>query len=247
MFHARRAAIAATMLLLSSQVAAAQSGNEWSFSATPYFWMAGIKGDVGVGPLATNTDLSFSDIVKILHFGVMGTVEGRKKSYVLSLDGFYISVGDGKTIAFRGDTGVFTLNQQELMLQPSAGYTFGGKTWAVDALASIRFWHLRTTLNVDLTRRPSNQRGGTQNWVDAIGGLRGQWMPIDGWRLFIGGDGGGGGSDGTWQAYGGVGADITKHWTLSAAYRALGVNYDTNTFLYDVTMQGAQLSASFRW
>jgi hypothetical protein len=72
-------------------------------------------------------------------------------------------------------------------------------------------------------------------------------MPIDGWRLLAGGDGGGGGSSGTWQAYGGIGGDFAKHWTASVLYRGLGVNYDTNAFLYDVTLQGVMIAVSFRW
>ncbi len=247
MFHARRAAITASIMLLSSQPAAAQSHGGWSYDVTPYFWLVGIKGDVGAGPVSTDVDLSFHDIVKILHFGVMGAVEARSDKYVLSMDAFYASIGDGKAVAFRGDTGLFSLSQQQVMIQPSGGYTWRGSSWTVDALGSIRFWHVRTGLDVDITRRPSNKRGGTQNWVDAVGGLKGQWMPINGWRLILAGDGGGGGSSGTWQAYGGVSADISKHWGASVLYRGLGVNYDTSNFLYDVTMQGALLAASYKW
>jgi hypothetical protein len=248
MLHARRAAIAASLVLLSSQPALAQSHGGWEYGVTPYFWLASLTGEVGVGPVATNVDLSFSDIVKVLHFAAMGGVEARKNSYVLMTDAFYVSLGDGRAVAFRGDTGLYTLNVQLFILQPSAGYTWGGASWAVDALASIRFWSLRTTLDVDRNMgRPSNKRGTTQDWVDAIGGLRGQWMPIEGWRVIAAGDGGGGGSDGTWQAYGGIGADISKHWGASVLYRGLHVNYDTNNFLFDATLKGTVITATYKW
>lgn len=241
------AAAAALLVCSHARVAAAQTAPEWTFSVTPYFWMSGLRGDVGVRRLATHTDLSFGDILDALKFGAMGYGEARYQSYVFGLDGIYVSLGDAKTIAFRGDTGTFTFGMKETMLQPSFGYTIGRSDWSVDGLLGLRYWHLSADLDVDRTRRPSNERSGSVSWADATAGLRFHWMPIDHFRVTAGGDGGGGGSRGTWQAYASVGGDPRSWLTLSLAYRGLGVNYDRDESLFDVTMQGLLIAAAFRF
>lgn len=243
----RLLAVATTLVVAAHAPAAAQTNPEWTFSVTPYFWMSGLHGDVGVRRLATHVDLSFSDILDALKFGAMAYGEARYQSYVFGLDGIYVSVGGAKTIAFRNDTGTFSLDLKETMVQPTVGYTIGGSDWSVDGLLGIRYWHLSADLDVDRTRRPSNERSGSVDWADATAGVRIHWMPIDHFRVTAGGDGGGGGSRGTWQAYASVGGDPRSWLTLSLAYRGLGVNYDHDESLFDVTMQGLLIAAAFRF
>jgi len=243
----RLLAAAATLVVCPHAHAAAQTAPEWTFSVTPYFWMTGLRGDVGVRRLATHVDLSFKDILDALKFGVMAYGEARHGSYVAGLDGMYVSVGAEQAIAFRADTGVFSLSMKETMLQPTVGYTIGRSDWSVDGLLGVRYWHLGMDLDVDRTRRPSNERSGSLDWADATAGLRVHWMPIDRFRVTAGGDGGGGGSRGTWQAYASVGGDPVSWLTLSLGYRGLGVNYDHDDALFDVTMQGLVVAAAFRF
>src|SRR6185295_18029811 len=165
--HHRSAAsaVAAVFVLVGATGASAQTVPEWQYSVTPYFWMAGLDGQIGVRSLETNVDMSFGDILDALKFGIMGTAEARHKTYVFGLDGMYISVGDGRSVAFRGDTGTFTLKQSTTMLQPTVGTTFGGSSWGVDGLVGIRYWNLSANLDVDRTRRPSNERSDSRQWV----------------------------------------------------------------------------------
>ena len=242
----RFAAIAFTLAGPRASLAA-QTVPKWTFAVTPYFWMSSLTGDVGLRRLETHVDMSFGDILDVLKFGVMGEGEARYQSYVFGLDGMYVSIGDAKTIAFRGDTGAFALTQRETMLQPTFGYTVGGDAWGVDGLLGIRYWHLGMALDVDRTRRPSNEREGSRGWADATAGVRLHWMPADGFRVTAGGDAGGGGSRGTWQAYAGVGGDPRSWLTLSLAYRGLSVDYGHDDALFDTTTQGLLLAATFRF
>jgi len=240
-------AVAAGLLVAGAAVADGQTIPEWQYSVTPYFWMAGLDGQVGVRGLATNVDMSFGDIIDALKFGVMGTAEARHKAWVFAIDGMYMSIGDGRSIAFRGDTGTFTLTQKQTMLQPTAGYTVGGSSWSVDGLLGIRYWNLSANLDVDRTRRPSNERSGSRSWVDGTVGARARWMPLSYLRVMAGGDMGAGGSKWTWQAYGGVGGDVTAWCTIWLWYRGLSVDYDRDNFLYDTNTQGLTLAATFRF
>jgi len=246
-----KAAILAASFVVGAghQLAGQQADSGWRFSVVPYFWAAGLKGDVGIGPLATHVDLSFGDVVDALKFAFMIGGEARYKSYLGDIDLIYISVGDETSIAFRGDTGTFKLSQKEWIVQPQGGYRWQPQpSWSVDGLVGLRYWNLNTVLDVDRTRRPTtNQRSDTQAWVDATGGARVNWMPAPRWRVNVGGDLGGGGSKFSWQAYGLVGGDIASWFTLSGGYRALSVDYDKDRFLYDVTTQGLIFTFGFRF
>jgi hypothetical protein len=108
----------------------------------------------------------------------------------------------------------------------------------------MRYWNLSTSLDVTGSRL-SNERSMTQQWVDATGGARLSWMPHEKVHLVAAGDGGGGGSKGTWQAYGSLAYDAWSKWRLGLAYRALGVNYDRNNFLFDTRLKGFVIGATY--
>jgi opacity protein-like surface antigen len=223
------------------------STNHWRYGVTPYLWLTGLSGRVGVGPVAANVDLGAHAILDLLKFGLMGTAEARKGPWVVGADGIYASLGAGRTVAFRGDTGRLELTQSQTIIQPTGGYTVGAHTWAVDILGGFRYWHLSASLDVDRTRRPSNERSGSRQWVDATGGFRFRWLPTEILHVVAAADGGGGGARSTWQAYGSLGVDPWSHWTLGAAYRWLSVDYDHNNFLYDTDMKGFILGATYRF
>jgi opacity protein-like surface antigen len=247
--HRRTNAVALALALLSSLTAAvaAQTPPEWSFTVTPYFWLAGLDGKVGVRRVAAHVDLSFGDIIDALQFAVMGSANARYKSYVFGVDGMYIATGDVATTAFRGDTGSLTLNQKETMIQPTVGYTFLSASSGFDVLVGLRVWHLSADLDVDRTRRPSNRRSGSKTWVDGTAGVQAHWNPQRILRITLGGDIGAGGSRWTWQAYGGAGVDVATWCTLGLYYRGLSVDYDRDDFLYDTNTQGFLIGATFRF
>ena len=247
--HRRTHAATLAVALLSSLTAStgAQTPAEWRFAVTPYFWLAGLDGKLGVGRVATHVDESFGDIIDALQFAVMGTANARYKSYVFGVDGMYIATGNVKTFAFRGDTGSLTLNLKETMIQPTVGYTFVSATSGFDLLLGLRYWHLSAELNVDpATNRPPNRRSGSKSWVDGTVGVQGHWNPQKIVRVTLGGDIGAGGSRWTWQAYGGVGADVASWCNIGLYYRGLSVDYDHDDFLFDTNTQGFLIGATFR-
>jgi hypothetical protein len=230
----------------ASATAQSFNKNEWRYAVAPYMWASGLEGDIGVGPVSSSVDLTAGDILRELKFGIMGRGEARKGSYVLALDGIYAKLGTSRAFAIRGDTGGLELTQRETILNPMGGYTLGDGTWSVDLLLGMRYWNLSTSLDVDRTRRPSNERSMTQQWVDATGGFRFHWAPIEKLRFVAAGDGGGGGSRDTWQAYSSLGYDAWSRWTFGMGYRVLAVNYDRNDFLFDTRSKGFEVVATYR-
>jgi len=64
------------------------------------------------------------------------------------------------------------------ILSPTGGYTIGDSTWSVDFLVGMRYWNLSTSLDVTFPRL-SNERSGSEQWVDATGGARCNWSPYE--------------------------------------------------------------------
>jgi hypothetical protein len=241
-------AVAAAALFACTGNASAQSDttSHWRFTVTPYAWLAGLSGQVGVGPVASNIDLGISDVLDMLKFGIMGSAEARKHSWVIAADAVYANLGAGRTVAFRGETGSLDLTQSETIIQPVGGYTIGNNVWGLDLLGGFRYWNLSASLDVERPRA-SNEHSSSRSWVDATGGFRFRWVPVTLARLVLAADGGGGGSHSTWQAYGSLGVDPSSYWTLGVAYRWLAVDYNRDNFLYDTDMKGFIFDATYRF
>jgi len=221
----------------------------WQFQITPYFWYASLHGQVGIGPLQTNAALSASDILDALRFAATAKFEAQKGPWLTGVDAMFINVGDTRVLAIRGDTGSFTLGNKEWIVQPMGGYTLGDKTWGVDMLVGLRYWNVRTTLDVDpATRRPPQRRVLSRQWVDGLGGLRARGsIPVAHMRVALGGDAGRGGSKATWQYYAGANIDVAFNWSLGLTYRLLAIDYQRDNFLDNTRMRGPVLEATFRW
>jgi hypothetical protein len=218
----------------------------WRFTITPYAWLTGLSGRVGVRSVATNVDLDAVDVLSMLRFGAMGTAEARHGSWIIAADGIYASLGHGTVIAFRGDTGTFAYTQKEAIVQPTFGYTIGGAVFAIDWLLGARYWYLGAGLDVDRTLRPATiSRSDSREWVDATGGARLRWRPDPTIQIVAGADAGGGGAQSTWQAYGSIEADVWHKVTIGLGYRVLSVDYDRRNFLFDTRTSGITLGAKF--
>jgi hypothetical protein len=206
----------------------------WSFTLTPYFWTTGLEGRVGVGGFVSDVSLSVGDVLDQFDIAVMGLLEARRVPWVVRADIFFVNLGD--------EVGGATVEQNQLMLQPELGYTFvAGSGGSIDLLIGARYWDL----DVDITAGPNQVSGGEQ-WIDATGGLAWRFQPARRWNVLLKGDLGGGGSQFTWQAYGGAGYDLGDCCALSALYRYLDVDYEKDV-VYDVHLNGPALGVTLRF
>src|SRR5262245_10881059 len=117
----RRLACAAIAVLGWSTPARAQvlTDDQWPFGVTPYVWILGLDGDLGVRRLQSSVDLKPWEIFKHLQFGFMANAQARKGPYGLGLDGIYAKLGGAKALAVRGDTGGLDLTQHITILSPT--------------------------------------------------------------------------------------------------------------------------------
>jgi hypothetical protein len=238
--------IGAFIVLARGGPASAQTQSEVSVTVTPYMWFPGLEGDIGMGTVAANANLSAWRAVSSLRFALMASAELRTQRWVTSVDVTHRSLDDAKVTLLRGDSGTTWLSQHQTIVQPVAGVTLGGATWATDFLAGARYWYVSNDLLVDRGPAGSAMRSASRNWLDATVGARFHWMPGYGVRIEGAGDVGGGGSQNTWQAQGSLGKDI-GHWTPAVAYRFLSVDYDRDGFLYDTDQHGIVVAVTYRF
>ncbi len=78
---------------LAIETPAAATGSPWEFSASPYGWLTGLDGTVGVGGLTGEVNESFSDILPNLKMAAALQLEARNGRWGIIADGFYADMG----------------------------------------------------------------------------------------------------------------------------------------------------------
>jgi opacity protein-like surface antigen len=243
----------------TAQTTAAQTGN-WQFELTPYFWAAGMKGDVQVGSLPKiSTDVSFSDIADVLDFGLMGAFEARKGRWGVLFDAIYMKLSMDGTASRTGPgpigataTASASLEMKQTLLAAAASYRAVEGRSPVDVIGGLRYAKIEASADIDagfFGLSGTVSRSGDVHWVDPYIGARIQHPIADRWTLVgyadIGGFGVG--SDFTWQAIVGVNYDFSKSLSGKLGYRYLSVDYDKNGFRYDMDSYGAYLGVGIRF
>jgi len=222
----------------------------WHFGLSPYLWLSGIHGTVGVLGRDASVHAGFGDIISNLNLGLMAAAELRHKRVLLVTDLMWIKLSEDKGLP-ENQLGEITAKSrvQNFMLGPEVGYRFVEQPRLnVDAFTGFRYWHLGSSLEFE--PNPLGQKLSTsQNWVDPLLGARLQTPLSPKIRFTLFGDVGGfgAGSQLEWQVAGLLGYQLNKRFTLQAGYRYLDVNYRSGGFKYDVAMSGLLLGTTIRF
>jgi hypothetical protein len=220
----------------------------WHFQFTPYLWVAGISGRAGIGNLDVNVESGITNENVNINFGFMGTFEARKDRFIILTDVQYSNLGSELPTPgplFSSATAEF----KTFVLDPEVGYRVVRKEGGafVDVVGGIRYWHLRTDLAFTQGLLAPISVTSSKGWVDGVGGIRGKALISR--RLFVTGkaDLGGGGSNLSYQLFGGVGLLLGKRFALIGGYRDLDVNYNKDGFLFDMALHGPVFGMSIRF
>ena len=233
-------------MLVPTPAAAQTASTSWKFTVAPYLWTAGLGGQVGIGRVSTNVDVSFSQLLDHLRFGAMSAVDARKGAVVVTGDLVYVSVGGSEAFAISGASGAVSFDQREVILQGGVGVTpIDTRIWTVDLILGARYWDLDAEFGLDPTNHDARARSGNRHWVDATAGGRVRFSPAEAWHLVADGDVGGGGSHNTWRLAGRATYDLSSRYGLMAGYKYLAVDYEHDGFLYDTHLNGWQIGPTF--
>jgi opacity protein-like surface antigen len=224
--------------------------SDWSFRVTPYAWLTAIDGDIGIRPLNAPVDISFSDTLDKLDMAYMFLVEAGYKRWSLTADYVYGDFSNnvaGGGVVFNS----FRYEYTQWVLTPTVGYrVIETDDYSMDVFAGARVTSFDTTLTGRFVAGGRIQRSADDTWTDPIIGIRGQ-SELSG-RLFLryNADIGGFGvsSDLVWQAFLGLGYNITDNACVAVGYRGLGVDYSSNDYsTLDVVNHGPVIGFEFRF
>ena len=222
----------------------------WTFTVGLYGWLAGLDGDVGIGGRTAHVDASFDDILSNLDIAVMGFAEARYERFGIFTDINYIKLSQGSDTPFGILASSVDVTSESLMWTLAGEYRLLEETDAsVDAFAGFRLF----SINNELDFNPPGQLGGLElsqeeTWADPVVGLKGRvsltpQFYLTGWGMI----GGGASSDIVWDVLGGVGYQFTDKISAIAGYRAAGVDYENDGFVYDVIQHGPILGVVFHF
>jgi hypothetical protein len=203
---------------------------EWGRRLGLYLWFTGLKGDIGPEGRQASIDVSFSDILDDLDFGIMLYYEaGRNRSGYFA-DLLFIDLGPD----VRGYA-----DFEQLMLEIGGIYRWGTPEQAWDLLYGARYVDLSATLDLDLFPRVK----GSRDWFEPFVGTRYITQLSDKWSLSVRGNigGFGAGSDLTWELRAMFLYTTGKNsWALG--WRYMDIDYDRTDFGFDVKLNGPVLA-----
>lgn len=236
------------------------AGSKWEFNVIPYFWMAGMGGDVTVKGRDASLDSSFSDILDDLDFGAQVHVNARKGKWGVFFDITYLDLSDSGQVIRHPALGAIDgqVDLTEWVIELGGAYQIGKwpldnqRLVSLDVIGGGRYWELEgeLTLTVPGLDRSFN-RSATKQWIDPFVGLVMQADLGKNFLLTLRGDigGFGVGADFTWNAIALLGYRITNSVSAWLGYRAINLDYEDGSgddrMAYDITMQGPIIGVSF--
>jgi opacity protein-like surface antigen len=236
-----------TSLVLCAVASQANAG-EWKQEIAPYLWGSGMSGTTGVGDLAVETNMSFSDILDNLEFGFMGAYRATKDRYSIMFDGLYMGLGATQ----KGPNGILKsdMDMDQLGLEGDVGYALNDR---FTIFGGLRFTDLEAKVKIT----SSGPLGGEvsaklkQSWVDPVIGAYYTWPLSDKWSTTLRGDigGFGVGSDFAWQGIATLRWQVSPRTGVVVAYRYLDVDYESGKgddyFKYDMAVSGPAMGVVF--
>lgn len=229
-------------LMLSPSVLAADiepyvSQDSIHGSITAYGWYVFPGGDITIGDLSVDIGEGDGDtsLFDILDGFFMANGELTYAGFGVYGDVLYAGLSNNSNVSgWELDTLVVTGLLTYDLMRSSAGYLqvgAGARYWAVDTSIYV--------LGASASRSP--------DWVDFVGGVRGQQYLSD--AMYIEGSAlaGFGGSDFMWDVYGGLGYNFTSNFSGTIGYRGLGVNNSAGPVELDLIMHGPVAGLTLRF
>lgn len=248
--------------------AVADASPTWALQITPYMWAAGLDGRISPfqrGP-TIGVEKSFSDVMDDLNFGGFVNIWGRYDRFVVSGDVMYVDTTDshgtgplpGVTIPGLGAIPAGVNVDADVDTKQFTATLMGGyrvidtPDFTLDALGGARFWHISN--DVKLTASFGGLSGSVSHdesfgWVDPLVGIR-AFLPItDKLSVQAQADVGGfgAGADSTWSAMATVNYVFSDHFSASAGYKVLDVDYDHDGHVFDSRLSGPVLGLTWRF
>jgi opacity protein-like surface antigen len=207
-----------------------------------------------LGPLESNVDLNFSEILKNLDFGAMVSYQGGRGKWVVLGDLIYMNLGGDKTSSDGPVSTHASADMEQSMFEADIGYRI---TENIALIAGARYTDIDAEIGVVTTGPgPGIDRSAStsDSWIDPVIGLLGEWQLTEHWQWDLRGDigGFGVGSEFAWQVQGILRWKIRSNLDVIASYRYMQVDFEdedstTGLLSYDMVNTGPGLGVTFHF
>jgi hypothetical protein len=230
--------VLAAMLPMSVRAA-----DDWQFLLAPYVWFAGAEGHLTPAPgfSATGIDVGAIEALQDTEASFMLLFEAKKKQHGLLFDVFYSDVLQESDAD--SEYGLpYRASLKNTMI--TTGYTYELYSTAqamINLVGGLRYWKVDTQLALGTGSAQQTSLHDSESWVDPLVGVDTKFRLDDSpvyLSGFIGAGGASGGSDSFYDMSAHIAYQVTNNMFASAGYRLFDVNYEQDSFVYDVKQQG---------
>lgn len=215
----------------AAETAAAGPG----FALLPYFWAAGIEGDVRVGPTPAPVSAEFDDLVENLEGGLMLAAEARfERGFGALADLTWMDLAQEAA----GPPGFATVRGTNELIHGQLCMTYrppGQQGVLFDVLGGVRLIDVECSLQADATRASAGE-----TLFDPVIGVRATVPVGESLRLLAHADAGGYrlGSDLSYQLLATVAWQPSRSFAFGIGWRHLGLDFDEPDLAMDVVFSG---------
>ncbi|MCV2868483.1 hypothetical protein OEW28_07565 [Defluviimonas sp. WL0002] len=214
---------------------AGSGGSGLEYSGTFYLWGSSLKGTQSIlGLPEADVDLRFGDILDNVDMAAAGIfeVQGNRMGFLGEFN--YVSLGATAT----AQGGVL-----QGSMDSKAFFALAAATWRVaesdhhnvDLVGGLKYFRFDNELS--LSPGPL-AAADTESWTDATVGVKASFDVAPKWTLKTWALVGAGGSDLSWDALAAFDYRFSDNWSAAFGFRAMGVDYSSDGFSYDMRQYG---------
>jgi len=238
-------------------LASAGQNDPWRLGVSVPLWAAGLDGTVKAGGREADLHVPFDKIAEHLDAAFALGLEARKEDYGFYADATYMKLSAGGS----GPGGNIHGNLDLKFLLADVGGFYrlvkigNDCPFVLDATAGLRYWGIKSDLTItDLAGTTLLDRSGRKWLLDPVAGLRASQYFTAKLHLDVQGDVGGfdilhKSADFDWSAVGQLTYDFTQMFSLSAGYKAVGVDVSPSVRSRDIDLNlifhGVLIAAKF--
>jgi opacity protein-like surface antigen len=244
------------------EVVAPSHADSWRVAVLPAFWVpVGFNGTINVGPIKTDIDLDFGDMLDALDFVIEGGLTLTNDDWSILAYGSYFKLGaDVKSQTLFGLEEKTSIDYELTLVDVAVGKRIvrgplGTGAWKADVLGGFRYWGQE--VEIDQTD-PVGLAPSIERDVDWVDGFIGGRVVLDineqlsiWFRGDIGGFGIGSSSDLTWTLATMLEWNISERFALVAGYRYVDVDRATGSgrsqFELDYSVHGPIIGGLIRF
>lgn len=207
-----------------------EQSDDWQWVLTPYFWLAGMDGDVTVKGNKSSVDEDFSDLVEKLDFAAMGRVEAWKNNFGITSDMVYMSLEDdfktpGPDIDVTLEQFIWDLGASVMLSESPLGSS-GVSKITFEAMGGGRYVYIEPAVDF----RPGPKFDKSLEYFEPFFGGRIRVRINEKWLVAVRGDIGGfdigDSSDLTWNLVVAADLALSERTSLVFGYKIMDINVD---------------------